>query len=120
MQTIDLPGAIQPSPPITVDAKERQIVPLDRRHMVDRRHASNDWLVHLALDQAPYPTYADLFVPKFWAVIERAGLPIALYDTIRVRARDGSFDVILTVIGRATGGLAMELLSGRPPKGDKQ
>ena len=120
MQTIDIPGAVQPSAPIVVDAKERQIAPLERKHMVDRRHASNDWLVHLALDQAPFPTYEDLFVPKFWAVIERARLPIALYDTVRVRARDGSFDVILTVVGRASGGLAMELLSGRPPAEDKQ
>jgi hypothetical protein len=48
--------------------------------------------------------YADLFVPTFWGHHKR----LVQNDIVRVRAQDGSFDVMLTVVTRAQGGIVME------------
>ena len=73
-----------------------------------------------AVTLSPGDTYADLFVPTFWAH-HRAKLsdggndPRRAPDTIRVRAHDGSFDVMLTVVECKTDGVVMQRFPVEPP-----
>ena len=79
-------------------------------------YAHNRYFVKLS----PGDTYADLFVPTFWAY-HRAKLsdggsdPRRGPDTVRVRAHDGSFDVLLTVVEVKADGVVMQRFPVEPP-----
>ena len=53
----------------------------------------------------PGDTYADLFVPTFWAY-HRSKFNVK--DWIRVKAHDGKWDVAITVVDVTTGGVVMQ------------
>lgn len=55
-------------------------------------------------------TFDDLFQPLYWAHHKR----LNQYDLVRVRAQDGRFDVMLTVVTRAQGGVVMEVWPKMP------
>ena len=80
---------------------------------IDERTLSPDGAVArmwFALVSATRP-YDQLFDPATWA---RCG-KISVYDMVRCRAVDGSYDVILVAALRASGGVKMEFMTGRPP-----
>jgi hypothetical protein len=61
----------------------------------------------------PGVLFEDLFFPRFWS---HHALKLKPRDQIRVRAHDGSFDVMLTVVAVPTGGVVVDLWP-RFPKG---
>ena len=83
---------------------------LDVKNMqVLQDYAHSRYFVKLS----PGDTYADLFVPTFWAyhrgkLSAGDGTNRTGPDLIRVRAHDGSFDVALTVVEVKTDGVVMQ------------
>lgn len=87
-------------------------------------YAHNRYFVKLS----PGDTYADLFVPTFWAYhraklsdgrdrsVDKDGRddPRRGPDTVRVRAHDGSFDVMLTVVEVKADGVVMQRFPVEP------
>lgn len=60
----------------------------------------------------PNDTYADLFVPTFWAYHKGK---LEKNDLIRVRAENGSFDVTVTVVDVKVDGIVMQRWPIEPP-----
>ena len=88
---------------------DRKLDPRLWRNSVD---TNNWWFVQLPQGFS----YDDVLRPAFWSDVERSnGSRIGEFDIVRIRARDGSFDGLFTVIGRASGGLQLEFLAGRKP-----
>lgn len=79
-------------------------------------YAHNRYFVKLS----PGDTYADLFVPTFWAyhrtkLSDGSNDPRRGPDTVRVRAHDGSFDVMLTAVEVKADGVVMQRYPIEPP-----
>src|SRR5262245_2819610 len=67
---------------------------------------------------APLPegtTLADLFRPQFWGNHHKT---LNVGDLVRVRANDGAFDIMLTVIAKDVGGVVMDIWPKFPNAAD--
>ena len=85
---------------------------LDHRLFRNAADKNNSWFVIAPVGI----TFEDVLRPVFWGDVERVhGARIGEFDLMRVRARDNSFDVLLTVTARVTGGLHLEFFAGRKP-----
>ena len=80
---------------------------IDERTLSPEGAVARMWF---ALVSATRP-YEHLFEPATWVLCGK----ISIYDMVRCRAVDGSYDVILVVTLRVSGGMKMEFFAGRPP-----
>jgi hypothetical protein len=87
--------------------KQKQLTEAQLGLGSDYRHAR--YFVTLPKDH----TFEDLLEPQYWGVLVQQKR-LGIYDIVRVRAADGSFDTCLTIVSIVTGAAKVEVWPRSP------